>query len=156
MADLIRVEIIALMPTQAGCAVFLGNGSKAILFYIDPAVGLAINTVMSGQKMPRPLTHDLYMLTLQAFGAKVSRVVINNVDGDVFYARLILSAENEIMERKIIELDARPSDSLAIAARAGAPIYVAAEVWNSLEDRAPLLEKMRSDQDDEGGIDFSE
>lgn len=156
MADLIRVEIIALMPTQAGCAVFLGNGSKAILFYIDPAVGLAINTVMSGQKMPRPLTHDLYMLTLQAFGAKVSRVIINDVDGDVFYARLILTAENEIMERKIIELDARPSDSLAIAARAEAPIYVAAEVWNSLEDRAPLLEQMRSDKSDDGGIDFGE
>lgn len=156
MADLIRVEIVALMPTQAGCAVFLGNGSKAILFYIDPAVGLSINTVMSGQKMPRPLTHDLYMLTLQAFGAKVSRVIINNVDGDVFYARLILSAENEIMERKIIELDARPSDSLAIAARAEAPIYVAAEVWNPLEDRTHLLDEMRSDKNDDGGIDFSE
>lgn len=156
MADLVRVEIIALMPTQAGCAVFLGDGSKAILFYIDPGVGLAINTVMSGQKMPRPLTHDLYMLTLQAFGAKVSRVIINDVDGDVFYARLILNAENEIMERKIIELDARPSDSLAIAARAEAPIYVIRDVWDSLENRAPLLERMRSEKDPDGDIDFGE
>ena len=156
MAELIRVEIIALMPTQAGCAVFLGDGSKAILFYIDPAVGLSINAVMSGQKMPRPLTHDLYMLTLGAFGAKVSRVIINDVDGDVFYARLILSAENEIMERKIIELDARPSDSLAIAARAEAPIYVAGDVWDSLEDRQPLLDQMRTDKGDDDGIHFSE
>jgi len=156
MADLVKVEIVALMPTQAGCAVFLGDGSKAILFYIDPAVGLSINTVMSGQQMPRPLTHDLYMLTLQAFGAKVSRVIINNVDGDVFYARLILSAENEIMERKIIELDARPSDSLAIAARAEAPIYVTSDIWNTLEDRNPLLEQMRSEKDNDGGIDFSQ
>ena len=97
MPNLVRVELIALMPTQAGCAVFLGDGSKVILFYIDPAVGLSINTVMSGQKPPRPLTHDLYMLTLQAFGAQVSRVVINAVDGDVFFARLILNADNEIM-----------------------------------------------------------
>jgi bifunctional DNase/RNase len=52
---------------------------------------------MTGQITPRPLTHDLYMLTLQAFGAQVSRVVINAIDGDVFYARLILTAENEIM-----------------------------------------------------------
>ena len=155
MTELVKVEIIALMPTQAGCAVFLGDGSKAILFYIDPAVGLSINTVMSGQKMPRPLTHDLYMLTLQAFGAKVSRVIINNVEGDVFYARLILSAENEIMERKIIELDARPSDSLAIAARAEAPIYVVTEVWKSLEDRSSLLEQMRSEKDNDGEIDFT-
>lgn len=156
MAELVRVEIIALMPTQAGCAVFLGDGSKSILFYIDPAVGLSINTVMSGQKMPRPLTHDLYMLTLQAFGAKVSRVIINNVDGDVFYARLILDAKNEIMERKIIELDARPSDSLAIAARAEAPIYVATAIWNSLEDRTPLLEQMRSENDNDTTFDFGE
>jgi hypothetical protein len=156
MANLVRVEILALMPTQAGCAVFLGDGSKVILFYIDPSVGLSINTVMSGQKMPRPLTHDLYMLTLQAFGAKVSRVIINNVDGDVFYARLILIAENEIMERKIIELDARPSDSLAIAARAEAPIYVVGKVWDSLEDRSPLLDQMRSEKDNDSGIDFRE
>lgn len=145
MAKLVRVEIIALMPTQAGCAVFLGDGAKAILFYIDPAVGLSINTVMSGQKMPRPLTHDLYMLTLEAFGAKVSRMVINKVHGEVFHARLIIEAENEIMERKIIELDARPSDCLAISARAGAPIYVTKTVWDSLEDRQPLLDQMKND-----------
>lgn len=157
MADLVRVEIIALMPTQAGCAVFLGDGEKAILFYIDPAVGLSINTVMSGQKMPRPLTHDLYMLTLEAFGAKVSRMIINEVQGDVFYARLIIEAENEIMERKIIELDARPSDSLAISARAGAPIYVMKSVWDALEDRQPLLEQMRAEENPEDpGFDLGE
>ena len=144
------------MPTQAGCAVFLGNGEKVILFYIDPAVGLAINTVMSGQKMPRPLTHDLYVMTLQAFGAKVSRVVINNIDGDVFYARLILEAENEIMERKIIELDARPSDCLAIAARAESPIYVFADVWDKLEDRTSLLEQMKDGLPKNEGFDFSD
>ena len=157
MKKLVRVEIVALMPTQAGCAVFLGDGTKAILFYIDPAVGLSINTVMSGQKMPRPLTHDLYMLTLESFGAKVSRMVINDVQGDVFHARLILEAQNEIMDRKIIELDARPSDCLAISARAQAPIYVAKTVWDSLEDRQPLLEQMRSDEKpDEPEIDLGE
>lgn len=156
MSGSVRVEIIALMPTQAGCAVFLGDGSKSILFFIDPAVGLSINTVMSGQKMPRPLTHDLYMLTLQAFGATVSRVMITAVEGDVFFARLILEAENEIMERKIIELDARPSDCLAIAARAEAPIYVAGDVWDSLEDRSGLLQEMRSGQPKGDDFDFSE
>jgi len=156
MSGSVRVEIIALMPTQAGCAVFLGDGSKTILFFIDPAVGLSINTVMSGQKMPRPLTHDLYMLTLRAFGATVSRVMITAVEGDVFYARLILEAENEIMERKIIELDARPSDCLAIAARAEAPVYVAADVWESLEDRTAILEEMRKNQTKGVDIDFGE
>lgn len=153
---MVRVEIAALIPTQAGCAVFLGNASKVILFYIDPSVALSIDTAMNGHKMPRPLTHDLYALTLEAFGAEVSRMVINEVDGDVFYARLILTAENEIMERKIVELDARPSDSLALAVRAKAPIYIAPHVWHELEDRSSLLKQMRSAQSGEGGFQFDE
>lgn len=144
MNQLVRVELIALMPTQAGCAVFLGDGKKVILFHIDPSIGASINTAMSGQKTPRPLTHDLYMLTLQAFGGKVQRIIINSADDDIFYARLIIEAENEIMERKIIELDARPSDCLAIAARSEAPIYVLQSVWKKLEDRSELLEQLQN------------
>lgn len=154
MPDLIRVEILALMPTEAGCAVFLGNGKKIILFYIDPAVGLAIDTAMTGKTTPRPLTHDLYLLTLQAFGAKVSRVIINHMESDIFHARLILEASNEIMERKIVELDARPSDCLAIATRSHAPIYVTPDVWARLDDRTELLKRMRSDPPSEPGFDF--
>lgn len=155
MSGSVRVEIIVLMPTQAGSAVFLGNGTKSILFFIDPAVALSINTAMNGQQMPRPLTHDLYMLTLRAFGATVSRVMITSVEGDVFYARLILEAENEIMERKIVELDARPSDCLAIAAREEAPIYVATDVWDQLEDRTDILEEMRKSDESGNGFDFN-
>jgi uncharacterized protein len=156
MSDLIRVEILALMPTEAGCAVFLGDGNKVILFYIDPSVGLAIDAAMSGKTMPRPLTHDLYLLTLKAFGANVSRVIINHVDTDVFHARLILEASNEIMERKIVELDARPSDCLAIASRCDAPIYITPDVWRSLEDRTELLKRMRSRPPGSQGFDFEE
>jgi bifunctional DNase/RNase len=143
MSQLVRVEPIALLPTQAGCAVFLGDGSKAIVFYIDPAVGASINTVLSGQTVPRPLTHDLFLLALQAFGAKVSRAVILRVESEIYYARLILEAQNEIMERKIVELDARPSDCLALAVRCGAPLYVVRSLWDSLEDMSGVLEEMR-------------
>ena len=149
MTDLVRVEPIALLPTQAGCAVFLGNGKKAIVFYIDPAVGASINASLSGQQPPRPLTHDLYLLTLQAFGAKVSRAVIVSMEGEIYYARLILEAENEIMERKIIELDARPSDCLALVVRCGAPFYVVRQLWDSLEDMSGVLAEMR-ENDGEG------
>ncbi|MEO5712769.1 MAG: bifunctional nuclease family protein [Luteolibacter sp.] len=143
MPNLVRVEPIALLPTQAGCAVFLGDGNKAIVFYIDPAVGASINASLSGQLPPRPLTHDLFLLTLEAFGAKVSRAVIVRMDQEIYYARLILEAENEIMERKIIELDARPSDCLALVARCGAPFYVVRELWETLEDMSGVLAEMR-------------
>ena len=143
MPDLVRVEPIALLPTQAGCAVFLGDGSKSIVFYIDPAVGISINASLSGQLPPRPLTHDLFQLALKAFGANVSRAIIVRVENDVYFARLILEAENEIMERKIVELDARPSDCIALAVRSGAPIYVVRELWDSLQDMSQTLEEMR-------------
>jgi bifunctional DNase/RNase len=146
MNDLIRVEPVALLPTQAGCAVFLGDGKKVIVFYIDPGVGASINASLSGQLPPRPLTHDLFLLTLQAFGAKVSRAVIIRMEQEVYYARLILEAENEIMERKIVEIDARPSDCLALAARCGAPFYVVKELWDRLEDMSQTLEEMRENK----------
>jgi len=144
MPDLVRVEPIALLPTQAGCAVFLGDGHKAIVFYIDPGVGASINASLAGQLPPRPMTHDLFMLTLEAFGAKVSRAVIVRMENEIYYARLILEASNEIMERKIVELDARPSDCLALVARCGAPMYVVRELWDELEDMSTVLEEMRN------------
>ena len=145
MADLVRVEPIALMPTQAGCAVFLGDGAKVIVFFIDPGVGASINAALAGQLPARPLTHDLYLLTLEAFGAKVSRAVIVRMQDEVYYARLIIEAENEIMERKIIELDARPSDCLAVAVRCDAPVFVVRELWESLEDMSATLAEMRKE-----------
>jgi len=143
MPNLVRVEPVALLPTQAGCAVFLGDGSKTIVFYIDPAVGASIDASLSGQLPPRPLTHDLFLLTLETFGAKVSRAVIVRMEQEVYFARLILEAENEIMERKIIELDARPSDCLALVVRCGAPFYVVRELWETLEDMSAVLAEMR-------------
>ena len=126
----------------------MGDGSKAIVFYIDPSVGASINASLSGQLPPRPLTHDLYLLTLEAFGAKVTRALIVRMENEVYYARLILEAENEIMERKIIELDARPSDCLALVVRCGAPFYVVRTLWESLEDMSSVLEEMRSNEDE--------
>lgn len=143
MQDLVRVEPVALLPTQAGCAVFLGDGTKSIVFYIDPGVGSSINASLSGHSPPRPLTHDLFLLTLETFGARISRAVIVKMENEVYFARLIIEAENEIMERKIVELDARPSDCLALAVRCGAPFYVVADLWNRLDDMSGVLAEMR-------------
>src|SRR5690606_12624299 len=119
--------------------------------YIDLAIGASINAAMTGDAPPRPLTHDLFLLTLETFGAKVSRTVIVSVENEIYYARLILEAENEIMERKIVELDARPSDCIALAVRAKAPIFVVAELWKTLEDMSHVLQEMRDKGMDLGG-----
>jgi bifunctional DNase/RNase len=143
MPDLVRVEPIALLPTQAGCAVFLGNGKKVIFFYIDPAIGNSINAVLAGQAPDRPLTHDLFLMAMEAFGGKLLRVVIVSMTDDVYYARLIFQAENEIQEKKIVELDARPSDCIALAVRAQCPIFMVPALWKSLPDVSDTLEEMR-------------
>ncbi|MGJ8677860.1 MAG: bifunctional nuclease family protein [Akkermansiaceae bacterium] len=141
--NLVRVEPVALMPTSAGCAVFLGDGDKVIVFYIEPAIGASINAVMSSVKPPRPLTHDLFSQVLDAMGAKVDRAVIIRVEEDVYYARLFIVAENEIMEQKVIEIDARPSDCLALAVRQQAPIYVLKDVWAEQRDMSDVLAELR-------------
>ena len=143
MPDLVQVDPVALLPTQAGCAVFLGNGEKSIVFYIEPAVGVSINDALSDRQPPRPLTHDLFNDALKAFGAVVQRVVIVRVEDDVFYARLFIEAENEINEKLIVELDARPSDSIALAVRQQAPLYVIQDVWDGLKDMTSALEELR-------------
>lgn len=147
MADnVVRVEPIALMPTQAGCAVFLGDGKKTIVFYVDPSIGASINAVLAGELQPRPLTHDLFSECLDALGGSVTRVLIVRVENEVFYARMFVEASNELMERKVIELDARPSDSIAMAVRSGAPLFFLREVWEKLEDMSSVLEEMRKEQ----------
>jgi uncharacterized protein len=152
VTELVRVEPIALLPTQAGCAVFLGDGQKSIVFYIDPSIGASINAVLSGAKPPRPLTHDLFAQSLQAFGAEIKRAVIVKREGEIFFARLFMTAENEIMEKKIVELDARPSDCIALAVRHNAPIFVLPEVWAGLEDMTEILNDLRNQDDPPSGF----
>jgi len=151
MTDLIRVEPIALLPTNAGCAVFLGDGHKVIVFFIDPAIGVSINTILSGQTPSRPLTHDLFAQTLLAFGARMTRAVIVKKEDDIYHARMILEAQNEIMERKIVELDARPSDCIALAVRSEAPLFVTRSLWDSLPDVSDDLAEMRRQAEESDG-----
>jgi bifunctional DNase/RNase len=138
--DVVEVQVRAVLPLEGSFAVFLGNEAKVFVIYIDESVGTAISMFMRGVSKERPLTHDLVGHLLMAFGAKVERVIINNINGSVFHARLIISAENELhTTRKMIELDARPSDSIAMAVQQSAPIFVAQAVWDAVEDVSDTL-----------------
>jgi bifunctional DNase/RNase len=144
----IPVQIRALIPTNAGTAVFLGNDEKVFTIYIDQAIGAAISLYLNSAEKERPLTHDLLAHVLTSLGAKVERVAINDFRNGIYYGRLIITAENELQQRKIIELDARSSDCMAMAALQKSPIYVSSLVWDEVEDMTPLLERL---QQGEGG-----
>ena len=141
--DVVQVQIKALIPTNAGVADFLGNTEKIFVIYVDPSVGSAINMFVSGASKERPLTHDLMALILAAVGAKVDRVIVNDLKSGTYFGRLIITAENELQQRKIIELDSRPSDCLAMATQQKAPIFVSREVWDEVEDMSDVLESMQ-------------
>lgn len=145
MENVVRVEPVALMPTPAGCAVFLGDGEKVIMFYVDPSIGDAINVGLGNDVAPRPLTHDLFTNYISAMGGSMQRTLIVKYDKEIYYARLFIETTNELMQRKIIELDARPSDCIAMAVRAGAPIYFLKDVWEQGKDVSDLLKQMREE-----------
>ncbi|MEQ1839270.1 MAG: bifunctional nuclease family protein [Verrucomicrobiales bacterium] len=148
--SVVQVEVKNVLATSAGSAVFLGNADKVFVIYVDHSVGSAINMFLHGTPKPRPQTHDLFADVLTSLGAHVERVVINDFTDTVFFARLIIVAENELEERKIIEIDARPSDSIALAVQAHAPIYVASHVWEAVEDMSIVLKKMQDAGGEQG------
>ena len=148
--DVIPVGIKAVVPMATGTVVFLGNEEKIFVIHVDPLVGSSIGNQLAGTKTERPLTHDLMGMFLAALGAKVERVLINDLKGATYYGRMIMTAENELQQRKVIELDARPSDCLAMATQQKAPIFVSRQVWDEVEDMSEVLKKMGEEEKDEG------
>lgn len=142
--DIIEIEVRAVLPTSGGCAVFLGNDDKVFVIYVDQAVGAAITMFMHRTPKPRPQTHDLFANLLTTLGAKVNRVIIISFADSVYYARLIITVANELEQKKIIELDARPSDAVALAIQQEAPIYIAQSVWGDVEDMSEVLHTMEA------------
>lgn len=144
MKEVLPIAIKAVIPTANGCALFIGNEEKVFVIYIDPLVGNAINQLLQGERHERPLTHDLMGMLLTGLGAKVDRIIINDLKGATYYGRMIVSVENELQQRKVLELDARPSDCLAMASLQNAPVYVTRQVWDEVEDMSEVLKSMKA------------
>ena len=149
MDGLHEVRIVGLVPSQNGITVFLGNEEKTFSIHVDHGVGTSIAILLKGEKRERPLTHDLIGLVFTSFGITVERIVINDLRNDTYYARLTLKAKNEV-HNKITEIDARPSDCLAIALQAAKPIYVAEKVWSQVSDISSMLERIKEKMEEEG------
>lgn len=95
--------------------------------YLPVVIGIAeVNAIkmkLSGIKPPRPMTHDLFLLVIEKLAAKLDKVVIDKLHNNTFYAKLHLKGpQGEVL------VDARPSDSVALALRAEVPVFVTEEV----------------------------
>jgi len=99
------------------------EGERMLPVVIGMAEVNAIKLKLSGITPPRPLTHDLLLNAVQCLGSSLKYIVIDKLENNTFYAKLALDRDDEE-----VLVDARPSDSVAVALRAGCPIYVAEEV----------------------------
>jgi bifunctional DNase/RNase len=146
--DVVLVTIKGVMPTANGCAVFLGNDDKTFVIYVDHSVGSAIQMTLNGVKKERPLTHDLIGSIFLGLGVTLERAVVNDAREGTFFARLLLKMENELGQN-ILEVDARPSDSIVLALQQKRPIFVARSVFDSVEDMTEILERVLKQQAEE-------
>ena len=139
--DVVPVQIRGILPANSGCALFVGNDEKVFVINVEPQMGQIIGMFLRDAPKERPLTHDLIANIFSGFNITAERVVITELKNSTYYARLILQQQNEL-GRKIVEIDARPSDCIALATALKKPIYVSAVLFEQVEDMSEVLERI--------------
>lgn len=94
------------------------TGERVLPIWIGPSEASAIAMQMAGMECDRPLTHDLLVTVVNGMGGKLDRIVIDRVEDQTYFAELLIRREDEVFQ-----VDARPSDSIAVALRMEAPIF---------------------------------
>jgi hypothetical protein len=128
--DSIRVS---LMNYQRVVILKEKTAERYLPIWIGPAEADAIAVKLQDVTVPRPLTHDLLRSVIDALGATINSIIVSDLKNDTFYAKIILNVDGKQME-----VDSRPSDALALAVRAGVPIYADEAV---LDKAGILLDK---------------
>ena len=101
---------------------------RALPIWIGSAEASSIIRKIENLSVTRPMTHDLIISIIEKVGYKISKVEINDVEKETYFATIFLENEDD---GKVIEIDSRPSDAIAIAIRIDAPIYVTANVLSN-------------------------
>jgi bifunctional DNase/RNase len=108
------------------------DGERQLPIWIGPCEAESITIELQDVEIARPVTHDLLKNTISELGGKVSHILINELREQVFYARLFIDQNGEMLQ-----IDCRPSDAIAVAVRAKVPIFVDVSV---MEDAGILPE----------------
>ncbi len=131
------------------------SGGRLLPIWLGTFEANAIAMRLENLAVPRPMTHDLLHSLVERIGARVTRVVVSDLRESTFYAEICLSRESGETT-----VDARPSDAIALALRAGAPIFVADTVFDKVQpapaDEAGQQKKLRAlvdalERDDDNG-----
>jgi bifunctional DNase/RNase len=140
MKDTVSTRLYSLSQVGGQCVMVLEeiDGPRLLPIWIGLYEGGAIGMALSGQQFPRPLTHDLFMVVMEQLGGKMNHVKITELKEATFYAEIEMTDG-----KKKITIDARPSDSVAVAVRANCPIYVAERVFTACPE---LLKPITEDE----------
>ncbi|MEE9163032.1 MAG: bifunctional nuclease family protein [Candidatus Neomarinimicrobiota bacterium] len=147
----LHVEKISFYPPSKGYAILLKEmtGERFLPVIVGSFEAQSIALALEDVKMPRPMTHDLFISILEDLSVEVSEVVISELQEGTFYSRISL-----ISQVGAANIDARPSDAIALALRVGAPIYASdtvmdeAAVQEVLEQAVPSPSAIGSDEPD--------
>jgi bifunctional DNase/RNase len=120
------------------------EGRRYLPIWIGADVADAIALQVQGVEMARPLTHDLLRSVIEVLGAKVDRVLVNDIHDNTFFARIIFDVAG-----RYAEVDSRPSDAIALAVRVNCPIFVEESV---LDEAALVFEDTSREGSLEGDL----
>lgn len=145
--------VVLLAPSNGHAAAGASGGKpyegRVLPIFIDQAQALNIQIAMEGELSPRPMTHDLFSSVMNELGAIVTKVVIEELAQNTFYASLFVEVERD-GRKDTKRFDARPSDCLALAVRVNAPIEVRKQVMDAASvKRDDLVREGQGGADDD-------
>lgn len=155
--ELIRVGVAGLVQDQRSNPVVLlkvEGSDEALPIWIGTNEAVAIDLGIQGKMFDRPLTHDLLKTTLDAVGVTVTKVAVTELRDNTFFAKIFMQRDGEVFV-----IDARPSDSIALALKTGAPIYVARGVLDAHKRVIPTKtvdDEDREEDDDREDVEDAE
>lgn len=134
-----EVRALLLDPTTRTPVLLLQDRSstKAMLILIGESEAMSIALALQGQSFPRPLSHDLMQRLLHSLGGGLERVVITSVRENTYFATLVVRNASGAIQ----DIDARPSDAVALALRTHSPIYVAEDVFEKVAIESPFADE---------------
>jgi hypothetical protein len=131
-SDRVKIAAVKVRMSDHGPVVLLQAEGRTIPIFVDLTVALSIQSALNGEKLPRPMSHDLMRTILDAYGGKVTQTVITLKDG-TYYGALTVAYKDQV---KVF--DSRSSDSIALAVLFKAPIFVGRDL---LESASKIPEK---------------
>lgn len=117
-------------PPKQTFVMLRDNRGRRVPIYIGPFETMSIQMILEGVTVDRPQTHDLLKSAIDKLGGTVERITIDDLWQQTFYAKITVSQKNGSSQ----DIDARPSDAIALALRTRSPIYMAESVIESIKD----------------------